>query len=1387
MNNKHIPLFYFYLLMKGTHFHFRAMNLGSLLGATLLFTAALNSLGQTSPENFTGLNLWLYGASLQGLPDGSPVESWPDASGLENHAIALEGSAPILVSDGLAGIPVVLFEDEGNAADSGDALEAPLTWSANGSPFSVFAVYRSNSGGDRDTILQQLNDDAEGVGRTILYTQNNAAGQLRTHSFASATTLQSSESYTSGDWTVVSLIQNDIEGRLALRENGSDVGSKTPLADTSFTSGFWRIGDNKPRTGGLNGAIAELIVYDTALDLSSVEQLEGYLFEKYSLTPPATEPNLIFNPSFEEGGVVFANLDGLDVNYITRGGDPETFFGDWFFGGGGAGIDNDGTFPDDNGPFFIGGSVIPDGRRAAFLQGVGTFVYQVVNGVNIGEVYELSYFESGRQNFGSAPILQPGTNGMPLSEGKLLDQDGNFEKRVFRIVPDSSQVTVEFDVVGGSGDITALIDNVSLVRLPDPTPWVFTDAPTNVTAISATLHGSATPYNSETSVWFEFGASTSYGSETPKQSVGTGFEFVAFSSALEGLTVGQTYHYRAVAENGNGIAYGENRTFTPAYDCITIQPELANMVIGETVELTVELPSDLVAARTVTVMVTVENPLTAFPVGADENNAITLVFEQGGPISQVVTVDAFSAGTTSLALTNDADVCVANSTTVSVAGGTGVEELVFMDPFDGFNWDISFLDELSRQSGSAAPLTYGEAESTLTGGLDDDLTRLENDTLALESFGYVWASPNYDFVDGGNFSVEFDLQPGSNNPFGDRDDWAGIVLGATTQGTFINSSDGFGVLFRNNGNIQVFDKTTAIYGSAEAVTPIGIPFHVKIDVSSAGFAAGSPTLISMSIDGSPVAITGEGAGMTYVKQDGFNGNFITLQAIGDFLIHNFDNLSVTAESCVSASPSNIDTRVNQPAPQLVVKVPRSALENEGAEVVLTSDNPAVATLEGATDGVLILDFPQGSSGRQTVNLITGIAGTASISLENNLGICEANPVTVQVRGSLITNPSFEIDPLVAFPGYRAITGWTATGGTGINDASGPFHDNSVIPDREKVALVQGTQSIFQTIEGLTPGATYWLEFRYNTRNCCGDKSQELIVFWDDEEILYVADVQPAADSGYHTARITLNPPNSSGVLNVQSVANGDSTLLLDAFSLVERTLEDIVIANPSFEATGTPPFPGYVSPNRISGWTHSETGNFGVNAAGPGPFADNGVASDQDRVAFIQGIGTLSQVVSGLTAGVQYRLDYDYNARSGNTPRIETSLDGVVIFAANIESVGGVEPFHKGAHYFTPQSDTVEIGFSQTAEGDQTISIDNVRILPDNSAPPVELAIQLNGSQVEISWPSNGSNLALQSSPVLNPAAWSNVETAAVEVVGRWVVTISSIDAKAFYRLVIAE
>lgn len=84
---------------------------------------------------------------------------------------------------------------------------------------------------------------------------------------------------------------------------------------------------------------------------------------------------------------------------------------------------------------------------------------------------------------------------------------------------------------------------------------------TEVGETQATLVGEVTNDGGDPNleVWFQYGRTTSYGSETSHQSkYGTGL-FCATVYNLEPCT---TYHYRAIARNSAGTSYGENKTLT---------------------------------------------------------------------------------------------------------------------------------------------------------------------------------------------------------------------------------------------------------------------------------------------------------------------------------------------------------------------------------------------------------------------------------------------------------------------------------------------------------------------------------------------------------------------------------------------------------------------------------------------------------------------------------------------------------------------------------------------------------------------------------------------------------------------------------------------------------
>jgi hypothetical protein len=92
-------------------------------------------------------------------------------------------------------------------------------------------------------------------------------------------------------------------------------------------------------------------------------------------------------------------------------------------------------------------------------------------------------------------------------------------------------------------------------------PVVITNAATNVTASSGTLNGSLDPHGLATTVFFQYGTMTSYGSATPMQNQ-TGNTYRNISANISGLMANRTYHFRIKATNIAGTRFGGDRTFT---------------------------------------------------------------------------------------------------------------------------------------------------------------------------------------------------------------------------------------------------------------------------------------------------------------------------------------------------------------------------------------------------------------------------------------------------------------------------------------------------------------------------------------------------------------------------------------------------------------------------------------------------------------------------------------------------------------------------------------------------------------------------------------------------------------------------------------------------------
>jgi phosphodiesterase/alkaline phosphatase D-like protein len=128
-------------------------------------------------------------------------------------------------------------------------------------------------------------------------------------------------------------------------------------------------------------------------------------------------------------------------------------------------------------------------------------------------------------------------------------------------------------------------------------PTVVTRPATTITHTAAVLNGEVAPHFGSTTVRFEWGETTAYGSvEELNNPVEGGDVSVPVSVALSGLTANVTYHYRVTAENSAGSMEGNDQTFTTPADATTTTG--TEVVTGDG---TVDIPgTDIILAITFT-------------------------------------------------------------------------------------------------------------------------------------------------------------------------------------------------------------------------------------------------------------------------------------------------------------------------------------------------------------------------------------------------------------------------------------------------------------------------------------------------------------------------------------------------------------------------------------------------------------------------------------------------------------------------------------------------------------------------------------------------------------------------------------------------------------------
>ena len=269
-------------------------------------------------------------------------------------------------------------------------------------------------------------------------------------------------------------------------------------------------------------------------------------------------------------GTRYFSINGGVTNLVNFNQDPPGDFGDWFSavcpqahpfvqnasGCPGQSSDVTATSPEGINLDVIGYDLVnvvvtgPPVVATTAATNVASFSAKLNGSVNPHGLATSVYFQYGT------------TTGYGLTTAPQT-KTGNTDQSVSANISGlSASTTYHFRIVTTNSAGTRYGSDRTFTTLP-PTgfPVVTTKPATNVATFAATLNGLLDPHGLTTTVYFQYGRTTSYGNRTPNQAK-TGNNYQNVFANISGLSAHTTYHFRIVATNSVGTRYGSDRTFT---------------------------------------------------------------------------------------------------------------------------------------------------------------------------------------------------------------------------------------------------------------------------------------------------------------------------------------------------------------------------------------------------------------------------------------------------------------------------------------------------------------------------------------------------------------------------------------------------------------------------------------------------------------------------------------------------------------------------------------------------------------------------------------------------------------------------------------------------------
>lgn len=224
--------------------------------------------------------LWLKG-KLGVTSSGSPslVSSWIDWSGAANSASGAGAAKPVYLEKGINCLPSISFNG------SSHYLSVPSGFANFTSGYTIFVVVKPSALTAGSTLID-LGNAGSGNNLKMQISSSGSLGEFWSYSGGSGTSVQSAAALDSSKYQVLEVVQspgspNDTATFYVDGVAGTANTSMNNIPNVSRTSNF--IGQGSSGGNFFDGAIAEIILYSTALTTSQRQSVESFLLQQYQI------------------------------------------------------------------------------------------------------------------------------------------------------------------------------------------------------------------------------------------------------------------------------------------------------------------------------------------------------------------------------------------------------------------------------------------------------------------------------------------------------------------------------------------------------------------------------------------------------------------------------------------------------------------------------------------------------------------------------------------------------------------------------------------------------------------------------------------------------------------------------------------------------------------------------------------------------------------------------------------------------------------------------------------------------------------------------------------------------------------------------------------------